>query len=170
AGSVYVYAVVKSSSALQYPPKQGDYIGIYGYDWPSLPSVPNVVSAANTMTGGININMTAAVNNVTGTITFPAGADYSDILLALDSDGDGSNGGIVFLDINQIPGGTGTEYGYGLLCIFPGSWYIYGMVDNDGSGLPGAPTSTDFVGQTGPHSMDPASANGPYNFTWTEIP
>jgi hypothetical protein len=169
AGTYYVYAVVKTASELTQPPVQGDYIGSLGATWPAWSASANLAVIEGSMAFNADINMVLAANNVTGNITFPAAADLSNILLALDSDNDGSNGGISFMSINQIPNGTGTTYGYGLLVLSAGNWYIYGMVDNDASGLPGAPTAHDFVGIVGPVSMDPAVPLS-QEMTWTEIP
>lgn len=172
AGTYYVYAVIKSASAPTMPPIAGDYLGVNGATYPAYPASANVVVNWGMTTGGTDINMILAANNVYGTMTMPANSNGMNILIALDDDGNVSNGGIVTLEIKQISGMTGTTYNYSTLCFVPGSFYIFAMVDNDASGLPGAPTTGDYLSftPTGPVTIDPAMMNGPHNLTLTTMP
>jgi len=170
AGTYYVYAIVKVQSSLTQPPVQGDYLGIYGNTYPDTPASANVAITVNNTASNIDIDMTLASDNVSGTLTMPASADGKNIIIFLDDDGDTGNGGISYYQITQISGmGGGTTYSYTALCVFTGSYYITALVDNDGSGLPGAPTAGDYGGLSIQHGMTEDAANGPFNFTLSAL-
>jgi hypothetical protein len=170
AGSYYVYAVVKTQSQLTYPPIAGDYVGVRGTDWPAYPASSNVTVVNGQTSSGTDINMVMASNNVYGTLTMPLNADGLDYLIMMDNDGDGSNGGVDYLDFQIVAGMSGTTYDYGALALFPGTWYIVAQVDVNTSGLPGNPAGGDYAGLTGPHVMDPTTINGPFDITLSTMP
>jgi hypothetical protein len=172
AGTYYVYAMIKTASAPQYPPAAGDYLGTFGATYPAFPASANVSAALGAVTSGIDIDMVLAPGNLHGTLIMPANADGKNMLIALDDDGNVANGGISVLDLITISGMAGNTYVYDILCPFPGTYYIFAMVDNDATGLPGAPTTGDYLSfvPSGPHVIDPSISNGPFNVTLTAFP
>jgi hypothetical protein len=173
AGSTYfVYAVVKTVSPPQFPPQAGDYVGVCGILWPATFGAPYVTVVDGLTTASQDITMVLAADNVHGTLDFSSlsAQDGKQYLIMLDDDGNGGNGGVSYLNIKTIPGGTGTSLVYGALCLFPGSYHITAQIDVNSSGLPGAPNGGDYVQASGPFTMDPTISNGPYDMSLIAIP
>ena len=160
AGSYYAYSLVKVFSANNQPPVDGDYLGIHGAAYPSLPSSPTLNCSAGQVYAGTNIAMTEAVNNVSGTITMPGDVSGVEMILFIDNDQDPGNGGVMYYKIENVTTSSST-YAYAAVCVFPGDYYINVMVDNSGGGLPAAPASGDYVGVNGPFTMTSDNASGP---------
>lgn len=167
AGTYYVYAVVKTVSCTTCPPEAGDYLGRVGSTYPAYPGSANVPVTNTVNLTGQDITMVQGVNNVTGSITTSANCDGKNMILIASTALDPNNG--VFYDkVMTISGSTGTgpyTFNYSMLACFPGSFYFIVQVATDGHALPGAPEAGDFVGDTGPQTIDPTISNGPYNFT-----
>ena len=172
AGTYYVYAIVKTVGCPQCPPEQGDYLGWDGATYPASPLAANVVVTANTPAINQDITMVQAVNNVFGTINTSADCDGKNMIIFADTDTDPSSG-VFYMKVAPVTGsqpGPPWSFTYGMLCYFPGNFYITTEISVDGHALPGAPETGDFVGQTGPVAVDPALSNGPFDINTMIMP
>ncbi|MFP4466570.1 MAG: hypothetical protein ACLFP1_05930 [Candidatus Goldiibacteriota bacterium] len=162
AGAYYVYAVVFNSTSLTGNITAGDYLGVYGAQWPDFPVSTNVIVENNTVFSA-DIDMETAYNNVSGTIVIPDPAPGADYAVLVDDDTDGGNGSVGAV-VSAVPDSS-LEIPYELVCPFPGSFYLYALVDATGDGLFNGPGDGDYMGFYGSPSMttiDPAVMNGPY--------
>jgi len=164
-GTYYVYAFLD----LNYNgiPEPLEYFGVYGATYPAYPGAPNV-----SVNGGIitaDITMVSATANCYGTITLPADGAGNTYTIIADLDGDGNTTDDFITMVSSTV--SGTSLPYLILIPFPCSFYIYCVVDMDGSG--GSPNTGDFVGIYGGFPGTPITItdlsvlNGPYNFSLT---
>jgi len=105
--------------------------------------------------------------NVFGTITLPASSNGKDYAVVIDTDADGGNGwvGVYFGTTN---GTNEVQYSLGAP---NGNYYIYALVDENGSGLMNGPDAGDYFGYYGtglnPPPVPNVNVSGPnnvYNF------
>ena len=184
-GTYYIYAVVDLSGQVTVSgPKPGDYMGYFGaipplnppgapnvsasclgiYDF-NLDIIPPAGSPTFTITpGGPSATSTATVTitpqlaNVSGTITMPAVSSGKDWFVLFDDDVDGGNG-FAFVATGTTSGTN--QFAYNTEAA-PGTYYVYAVVDENGTGMPSGPVSGDYAGVYGggPGPWDaPGTAN-----------
>ena len=165
-GWYYVYGKVDNDSNTLVV-NAGDLVGIHGGFWPNYPSDKTV---DNTYGMDLNLRLSTATNNTSGTLTLPAAADGKDWYVILDTDDNIMNGGFIGMDQGTISG-TGLTVNYNLCAWLPGTYYVYAFVDMDNSGFAGGYNSGDYYGiYSSTVTTAPNASNGPYNFTLTIIP
>ena len=167
-GTYYVYAFADLNS--NGVPETGEYFGNYGAAYPLYPS-----SAGVSVDGGIStadISMAAATANLSGTITLPGDATGKTYTMVADLDGDGeTSDDFVTVYSNAASGAT---IPYSITIPYACTFYLYCVVDMDGSG--GAPNTGDYIGvyQTFPTGTpititDLSASNGPYDFACSTL-
>ncbi len=139
-GTFYVYGAVLSDPSKG--PRLNDLAGVYGTTFPVFPVSPNVNVITGSVTSGVDINMAAITNNVSGTITLPAPVTAKAYVVILDTDMNPSNG-YYSADTGLV---SGSSRNYALAAVLPLDYYIYALVDRDSSGLETGATSGDYYG------------------------
>ncbi|MFP4467135.1 MAG: hypothetical protein ACLFP1_08795 [Candidatus Goldiibacteriota bacterium] len=147
-GNYYIYTFINEDGDYSNPPVQGDYIGIYGGDWPSLiPESANLLLEEGEEIQADDIAMAQAYNNMTGTVTIPEPAQGHEYIIMLDAGpqmGEGISG-IARGFISE----AGSAFDYELLFPFPGDYAVYGFVDITGSGIENGFEKGDYGGGDG---------------------
>ncbi|HDT15088.1 MAG TPA: hypothetical protein ENN55_02650, partial [Firmicutes bacterium] len=147
-GSYYVYAFVMEGDDYSMPPVAGDYIGVYGGEWPSVfPASPNL----HLSEGGFETaDMTAAAgySNMTGTVEIPSSCVGCEYIIILDAGPNEMGEGISGIARGFIAGSEDT-FDYELLFPFPGTYALYGFVDKSGTGIESGVRTGDYIGGDG---------------------
>jgi len=126
-------------------PVAGDYIGIYGGSVNSWPASPNVTIDQDIT---LDLAMTTAVNNVSGTLILPASITNKEYTIMISPEKIGP--GMTSQPITKTASASGSSVNYSLFVFAPGSYYILGIVDVDSSGWDnggsGPVSDGDYVG------------------------
>jgi len=98
--------------------------------------------------------VTARPGSVSGTITYPAPAEGKAWVVVVDTDFNGDNGNVTYL---QGTCGTGNSSDYTMSNVPPGSYYVYALV-RVVSGMDDPPQSGDYLGLYGGTFTNPPSS------------
>ncbi len=163
AGKYLIYCLVDNDHSGS--PNIGDFLGFFGGTGYNPPATANcdVPSDGGTVTfdfGAAEV-VSAPKATVNGTVTLAADATGKPYSVIIDADYNGGNGYL------EIANGTvsGSSIPYSITDVDAGVYYIYCLVDVDGSG---APSENDYFGYYGGTGIAyPAAPNCVIAFTGT---